>query len=266
MIPDPPARAHRADAVARSTAILVAADPADRPNAGGAGIDRLLTAGDVVLVDARNRSAEEVRRALGAVTGPGPRSAPGWSVGVLGAAGDALVAAVQGGATYVVDVGGAEPADLAAVAQRDVVVVVGGNRSVGPEVRGRGRDVTERHRAVLAQGAQAGAVVLEVPLGSGMSAPASQARRDGCPVGVVVEGPVHERRLDVTATAPGDVERGREIALLTADLVAGVATVRTSDAQRARRVRAVVAWLVGSAGDGSVDLIDAVEGLGDVAP
>ena len=105
----------------------------------------------------------------------------------------------------------------------------------------------ERHRAVLAAGASAAAVALEVPLGRAGSPLTTEARGAGSPVGVVVEAPAHRRDVDATAIAPDDAERGRVIGLLTADLVAGAATVRTSDPILARRVRAVVAWLVASA-------------------
>lgn len=268
MIPDPPAGTHRADTAARSTAILAMAEPSDHVDEMDVGPGRS-TGSDVVLVEARGRSAGEVRELLGLIARRAQGGAGALALGVLCPAGDAVAAAVDAGATYVVDTGGVEPGVLAAVARRQVVIVV----SQAPTQPAAGvpappdQTVSERHSAVLAAGAPPGAVVLELPVGSAASAAASQARDAGSPVGVVVDGPTHQRRLGETATAPGDVERGREIALLTSDLVAGAATVRTVDPHRARRVRAVVAWLVASAiGEGEADLADVAEELGAVSP
>lgn len=216
------------------TAILTIADVASAQVVGpGSG-------GDVWLVAAPGRTPDRVRRDLAAIA---QNRQPAWSFGVVGADEATLAAALDAGATYVVDLGGTDPHALADLALRGILVLVGDPVRTDTSESASDPPAVERHRSVLDAGAPPGSVVLEVPLGT----VAARARAAGSPVGVVIEAPDHHRNVDATAVAPDDAARGRLIGLLTADLVAGATTVRTTDPMVARRVRAVVAWLVGSA-------------------
>ncbi|MGI8756567.1 MAG: hypothetical protein ACR2MB_12025 [Acidimicrobiales bacterium] len=237
MTSEPASEAPGEGAEVRATVILTVADLAAAQVVGSG------SGGDVWLVDARGRTADRVRRDLVAMA---RNRQPAWSFGVIGADEAALTGAVDSGATYVVDLGDTDPRSLAELARRGVLVVVGVPVRTDASGAHAVALAAERHRCVLDVGAPPGSVVLEVPLGT-LAAAAVTAHAAGTPIGVVIEAPAHHRDVDATAIAPDDVERGRLIGLLTADLVAGATTVRTTDPMVARRVRAVVAWLVGSA-------------------
>ncbi|MDQ2825390.1 MAG: hypothetical protein M3Y04_00225 [Actinomycetota bacterium] len=228
------------------------------PQEHAADQDRAGAGADVGLVACRHLTLDGLRRTFDSNAESAPeRSA--WSVGVIDAAGPVLDAAIDLGATYVVDQGVADPSQLAEIARRGAVVVVGTRSclSSGEAML----DVCGRHDAVMARGAPATSVVLELPVGASRSPEGVATRATGAPMGVLVggiggpEGFGVRRDHDFTANAADDADRGRTIGMLTADMVSGVTTVRTADPRTALRVRAVVAHLVAATiAEGGLDL------------